>query len=110
MHDWIDLRFRHHLGDKVRIGNIAANEAIMLPLFQIGQVAQIARIGQQIEIDDDTRKMTLPLVMNEIAANEPHPASYKDPLHGVASPAILWAASLNERWVPASIHHPFRMP
>ncbi|KPV59864.1 hypothetical protein QJ48_08690 [Paenibacillus sp. A3] len=45
MHDRIDLCFRHHLGGKVRIGNIAANETIVRPLFQIGQVAQIARIG-----------------------------------------------------------------
>lgn len=37
MHDRIDLRFCHHLGDKVRIGNITANETIVRPLFQIGQ-------------------------------------------------------------------------
>ncbi len=52
MHDGARLVFRQQAGDVGGIADIAAHKDMAWIVFQAGQVAEIASVGQFVKIDD----------------------------------------------------------
>jgi len=86
-------------GDQRPIADITAHETVTRVLFQTGEVGQVARVSQQIEIDDPL----FALVEHQpykIRPNESG-ASGDQYVHGAAAP-------VTGRWGPVDSLHPWR--
>ena len=65
----------------VAVGDVAVDEAVARVVAQVGQVGEVAGVGQRVEVDDGRFGVAFQDIADEVAADEAAAAGDEEPNH-----------------------------